>query len=405
MLKIFSAPAIQSRLDAINESQTLAMARKVRELRAEGRQVYSFTLGEPDFGTPEYIREAAIQAIREGDTHYPPVAGQPALREAFAQHLQSTYQLSYQPNEVMVSTGAKQSLMNLLIALVQPGEEVIIPAPFWVSYLPMVQIAEGVPVVIQTKDVSLLKLTPEQLEAALTPKTRILLLNSPSNPTGSVYSEAEIRSLAEVLERWPNVWVISDEIYALVRYVDKFFSPAHVESLKHRTIIVNGVSKAFAMTGWRIGTMAGPKTVIDLCEKYQGQVTSGACSIAQRAATAAFSQPLDATYSMVAAFKARRDLALRLLHELMPELTCVKPEGAFYLFPNIKAYLGKSTPGGSVLTTPEALCTWLLAEAGVAVVSGEGFGSDEHLRISYACSEENIEGGIKLMGEAFSSLR
>jgi aspartate aminotransferase len=396
---------LTSRLDAISESQTLAMAKKVRALRAAGQPVYSFTLGEPDFDTPEHIREAAIQAIREGDTHYPPVAGQPALREAFAQHLASHYQLTYQPEEILVSTGAKQSLMNILAALVRPGDEVILPAPYWVSYLPMIQLAEGHPVIVQTTEATGLKLTPEQLEAALTARTRLLFLNSPSNPTGSIYSEAELVALAQVLERWPQVWVITDEIYALVRYVPSFFSPARLPSLRERCLVVNGVSKAFAMTGWRIGLLAAPRPVIALCEKYQGQITSGACSIAQRAATAAFSQPLDATQVMVDAFRRRRDLALQLFATHCPELTCVVPEGAFYLFPNVSAYLGRKTSAGKPLETPEQLAEWVLDSSQVAVVSGEGFGSQLHIRLSYACDEQTIHAGIAGLGDALRALR
>lgn len=398
-------PDLASRLDRISESQTLAMAKKVRALRAEGREVYSFTLGEPDFDTPEHIREAAIRAIREGDTHYPPVAGQPALREAFALHLQEQYRLDYRPEEIIVSNGAKQSLMNVLAALVRPGEEVILPAPYWVSYYPMIEMAEGRPVVIKANEATGLKITPEQLDAALNERTRMFFLNSPSNPTGAVYSEAELRALAEVLERWPQVWIVSDEIYALVRYVDDYFSPARFESLRDRCLVVNGVSKAFAMTGWRIGLLAAPRAVVELCEKYQGQITSGACSIAQRAAAAAFSETLEPTRYMVEAFRRRRDLALGLFAELLPEMPCLKPDGAFYLFPNVGAYLGLRTPSGQSLETPEALGMWLLDEAQVAVVSGEGFGSNEHLRLSYACSEEQLKTGIERMAAALNRLR
>ena len=400
-----SPPDLTSRLDGISESQTLAMAKKVRAMRAAGQPVFSFTLGEPDFDTPDHIREAAIAAIREGDTHYPPVAGQPALREAFARHLQEQYRLEYQPDEILVSTGAKQSLMNILAALIRPGEEVILPAPYWVSYLPMIQLAEGRPIIVPTDERNGLKLTPDQLEANLTPSSRLLMLNSPSNPTGAVYSEAELRALAEVLERWPQVWIISDEIYALVRYVPDFFSLARLPALRDRCLVVNGVSKAFAMTGWRIGLLAAPRPVVALCEKYQGQITSGACSIAQRAAVAAFSQPLDPTWAMTRAFQRRRDLALELFARYCPGLTCVVPDGAFYLFPNVSAYLGRRTPSGQVIATPEQLTEWLLDRGHAAVVSGEGFGSGQHIRLSYACNESTIEQGIAGMGKALAELR
>lgn len=393
------------RLTRINESQTLAMAARVRELKAQGKEVYSFTLGEPDFDTPRHIRDAAIEAINEGDTHYPPVAGILKLKEAVCNFYDQQFHVKCNPKQVVVSTGGKQSLLNALMSLVNPGDEVIIPAPYWVSYLPMTQMAEGKPIILIGKDENNLKITPEQLENAITPKTKVVIFNSPSNPTGIVYSEDEIIKFVEIFERHPHVYIISDEIYALIRFGVSFLSLGTFESLKSRIILINGVSKAFAMTGWRIGVMIAPENIAAMCEKYQGQITSGACSIAQRAALKAFSSDLAPTLEMISAFEKRRDLAISLFHELTPNISLVKPDGAFYLYPNISYYLGKKTISGEIVHNPDDLINYLLESAHVATVSGIAFGTNEHIRLSYACGLDNIRQGITKLAEGLNQLK
>lgn len=393
------------RLAKIAASQTLAMAARVRELKAKGENIAAFTLGEPDFDTPEHINQAAIAAIQARDTHYPPVAGKPELREGVAAFLNAQFGLDYTAEEIIVSTGAKQSLMNALMALVNPGDEVILAAPYWVSYLPMVQLAEGVPVFVEGKDENGLKITPEDLEEAISGKTRLFIFNNPGNPSGALYTPEETRAIAEALENYPNCYVISDEIYALVRYAEKFRSMATFPYLRDRVLTVTGVSKAFAMTGWRIGFLAGPKRVVQACEKFQGQVTSGACTISQQAALTAISSELGPTYEMVAAFKRRRDLIVDLFREAAPDAQVAVPEGAFYLYPNMAVYIGRTTPDGETLETVDDLCRYLLEEGKVAVVSGTGFGTTEHLRLSYACSEANIREGVARIGRALAALQ
>jgi aspartate aminotransferase len=392
------------RVHQFEESQTIALAKRVRQLRNEGKSILSFTLGELDFETPAHIKAEAIEAIHGGDTHYPPVAGTVALRTAIANHLQNYFHLSYEPDQVLVSNGAKQSLHNALYCLVERGDEVIIPTPYWVSYLPMVQIAEGIPVIVPTQQSNGLKLQPEELDYAITSKTRLLILNSPSNPSGVVYSQAEIEALAKVLLKHPHVFVISDEIYAHICYDGSFYSIGNIEALKGRVIIISGVSKAFAMTGWRIGYMAASQWLIQLAEKYQGQVTSGACTIAQRAALAALSQPIEPTIAIVHELKNRRDIAVQLLQEALPEIWYPKPTGSFYLYLDLAPYFGKKRPDGQPIESIEDLCLYLLDAVQVALVAGTGFGTKTHVRFSYACSVEQIEAGIRRMKEAFDQL-
>lgn len=400
-----SINTLADRIDQLSESQTLAMAAKVRQLKAEGKEVISLTLGEPDFDTPHHIREAAKQALDDGYTHYPPVAGLPELRQAVAQHLNHHFGLACQSREIIVSTGAKQSLHNLMMVLVNPGDEVVIIAPYWVSYLPMIQLAEGQAVVAQTTVEDAYKITPEKLDSVLTDRTRAVIFNSPGNPSGSIYSEAEIRALADVLDRYPHVWVISDEIYAHVRYISSYTSFSAVDRLQHRTITVSGVSKAFAMTGWRIGFTAGPASIIEGCEKYQGQTTSGANAMAQRAVIAAMEGDMQPTHNMVRAFQERRDFLLSFFQREIPDFRMNIPDGAFYLYVDCSAYWKKSTPQGVRLQTPADLGHYLLEQAGVAVVSGEGFGTQDHLRLSYATELPILEKAAAQMAEALHQLK
>jgi aspartate aminotransferase len=393
------------RLTLFEESQTLAMAAKVRELQQKGQKILSLTLGEPDFDTPLHIKKAAQQAIDENFTHYPPVAGIPELREAVAHFFQKEFNLPYAKESIVISNGAKQSLINVMMCLLNPGDEVILPAPYWVSYLPMVQMAEALPVIVPTQSDCGLKITSEQLAKAITPKTKLFILNSPGNPSGALYSRQEIEALAEVLEKYPQVFILSDEIYALVRYTPEYTSIGSFPNLFERSITVNGVSKAFSMTGWRIGFMGAPPWLAKLCEKFQGQVTSGANSIAQKAALAAVTENLTPTFQMVATFKQRRDLFWRLLRQKIPQFELSLPEGAFYLYPNVRAFLGKQTPEGKVIGDVDALTMYLLEYAQVAAVAGSGFGTNEHIRFSYACATEVLEEAVDKMVAALGRLK
>lgn len=391
------------RLEVLSESQTLAITKLVRELKAEGKDIVGLTLGEPDFDTPDHIRDAAIAAIKEGFTHYTPVAGILPLREAIAKMYFERYGLHYTHENVVVSTGAKQSLVNAIMSLVDPGMEVILPSPFWVSYIEMFKMAEAKTVIVETELESNYKITPEQLEAAITPNTRLFLLNSPSNPTGTVYTQAEMAGLAEVLERHPHVMIISDEIYEHITFETKPTSFVTFPKIADRVVIVNGVSKGYAMTGWRIGFVLAPKWIAELCEKYQGQVTSGTCSIAQRAALAAFSGPMEPTYKMRDAFQERRDIVGKMLHAI-PGLKSYDPPGAFYFYPDLSNFIGKKTPSGETIRDIDHLCHYLLAEGLVAVIPGTAFGTEKHVRISYAYALPILEEGIKRFANALNAL-
>jgi aspartate aminotransferase len=392
-----------TRLESLTESQTLAMAKQVRVLKAQGLDIVSMTLGEPDFDTPMNVRKAGIRAIEEGFTHYPPVAGIPELRKAISDKFQRDNGLEYAPEQIIVSAGAKQSLINALMSLVNPGDEVIIPTPYWVSYLPMVQLAEGTPVLAHARTQDNLKLTPELLAQHLSPKTRVLMLNSPNNPTGMVYSRGELEAICAVLKDWPNVTIIADEIYEHIRYDVEHISMASIAGMYERTLTVNGFSKAYAMTGWRVGYASGPKELIQLCERYQGQITSGCCSIAQRAAAEALTGPQDDVYMMRNAFRKRRDLAVKLFAEKLPEVELLVPDGAFYLYPDLKAYVGRSA-NGKQLKNGDDFAMYLLDNAHLATVSGVAFGSETHLRLSYACSEEQLRKGIERMAAGLAQL-
>jgi aspartate aminotransferase len=392
------------KISQIAESQTLATAKKVRQLQEAGQEVLSLTLGEPDFDTPAHIQAAAQEALRAGHTHYPPVAGIPALRKAAARFFQAEHGLAFGPDNILVSTGAKQSLINVLMCLVEEGEEVIVPAPYWVSYYSMVQMAGGRPHVVQTDNSTGLKLTPHQLAEALSEQTRVLILNTPGNPTGAMYTETELAQLVEVLKDYPNVWILADEIYAMLRFDQPHISIGSFEAVADRTVTVSGVSKAFAMTGWRIGVMGAPAPVVQLCEKLQGQVTSGANSIAQYAATAAFEQPLHTVDQMRQSFHQRRDWCMQWLAERLPGFEVCRPAGTFYLYPDISAYLGARRPDGGTIDDVDQFVAYLLTEANVAVVTGQAFGSAHHIRISFATDLTTLDRAFQQMQAAVERL-
>lgn len=391
------------RITQISESETLAMAKYVRQLKSQGKDIISFTLGEPDFPTPKHICESVYSLLEQGQIKYTPVAGILELREAVAYFFQGISGIPYQTENIIISTGAKQSIFNAVMALVNPGDEVIIPTPFWVSYAAMVYLAEGKPVFIPTTHEQNFKITPEQLENAITQKSRLIIFSSPSNPTGSIYSKKELENLVEIILKYPNLYVISDEIYQLISYDELAPSLASIPEIFERTITINGVSKAFSMTGWRIGFLGAPKWIADLCEKYQGQVTSGANFIAQKAALTAITSDLTPTYEMVKAFKKRRDLGMKLFQELLPEISLDCPKGAFYFFPNISQYFHKKTPNHKIIQNSEELAFYLVEE-GVATIPGSAFGANDYIRLSYACSENDIKEGIHRMANALKKL-
>ena len=394
---------VSARLASLSPSATLAMSQKSSELKAQGVDVINLSVGEPDFNTPEPIKEAAKKAIDENYSRYSPVAGYPALRNAIVAKLKNENGLEYTANQISCANGAKQSVCNTIMVLVNPGDEVIIPAPFWVSYPEMVKLAEGTPVIVAAGIEQDFKITPAQLEAAITPKTKALILCSPSNPTGSVYSAEELAGLAEVLKKHPEIIVIADEIYEHINYIGKHNSIAQIDGMKDRTVIVNGVSKAYAMTGWRIGFIAGPEWIVKAVNKLQGQYTSGASSIAQKAAAAAFAGEQGCVETMRQAFQHRRDLVVRLAKEI-PGLKVNDPQGAFYLFPEISHYLGKSD-GERKINTSSDLAMYILEVGHVATVAGDAFGAPDYLRLSYATSEENITEAMRRMKEVLARLK
>ena len=379
------------------------MSQKSSELKAQGIDIINMSVGEPDFNTPDHIKEAAKQAIDENYSRYSPVAGYPSLRNAIVEKLKKENGLEYTAAQISCANGAKQSVCNTIMALVNAGDEVIIPAPYWVSYPEMVKLADGTPVSVAAGIEQDFKITPAQLEAAITPKTKLLILCSPSNPTGSVYSREELAGLAAVLAKHPQVYVIADEIYEHINYIGKHESIAQFPEIKDRVVIVNGVSKAYAMTGWRIGFIAGPEWIVKAVNKLQGQYTSGPCSVSQKAAEAAYTGTQQPVEEMRQAFQRRRDLIVKLAKEI-PGLEVNNPEGAFYLFPKCSSYFGKAN-GGRVITNAADLAMYLLEVGHVACVGGAAFGAPECIRMSYATSDENIIEAMRRVKEALAALK
>ncbi len=394
---------LSDRILTLSESETLAMSKKSRALVSKGINVINLSIGQPDFFTPDYIKEAAKKAIDNNFSFYSPVAGFADLREAICLKLQRDNNLTVKPSQVIVSTGAKQSLTNAIMTLVNPGDEIIIPSPYWVSYKEMIKIAGGKGVFIATSIESRFKITPAQLEAAITPKTKLFLFSSPSNPTGTIYSKEELRALADVFVRHQNIYIISDEIYELINFTGKHESIAQFKDIRDRVIIINGMSKGFAMTGWRLGYMVATELIAGACEKLQGQITSGTCGITQKAAVAALlSDPKrsEDLITMKAAFLKRRDLLCKLISEV-PGFKTYIPDGAFYLFPDISELFGKSY-NGFTITSASTFCDYVIDTIHVALVAGEGFGNPNCIRISYATSEEELIEAVKRLKELLS---
>ncbi|MFK5879076.1 MAG: pyridoxal phosphate-dependent aminotransferase [Flavobacteriaceae bacterium] len=391
---------LSDRIQSLPVSATLAMAAKTRELKQQGKDIIGLSLGEPDFNTPEFIKEAAIKAIQENYNSYTPVDGYVELKEAVCAKFKRDNNLDYSPNQIVVSTGAKQSIANIAQVLLNPGDEVLLPAPYWVSYSAIALLCEAKFVEIPSSIDTDFKITPEQLEAAITSKTKMIFFNSPNNPSGTIYTEKEYRALSKVLENYPNIYILSDEIYEHINYGAKNFSFARIKSMYDRTITVNGVAKAFAMTGWRIGYIGAPEWIAKACTKMQGQITSGANCIAQRATITALEAPVSEIQYMVAEFKKRRDIILGLLKEIDGFKLNV-PKGAFYIFPDVSAFFGKTIKGHKIDNASD-LSMLLLEEANVATVTGEAFGAPDCIRISYAASEENIRRAIAQIKKVLS---
>ena len=406
---------LSNRVQKMPESETLAMTKVAAELKAQGLDVISLSIGEPDFNTPEEVKDYAKQAINENYTHYPPVAGYADLKKAICAKLKRDNNLDYTPQQIVVSTGAKQSIYQLVMALVNPGEEVIIPTPYWVSYKAIVEMAEGVPVYVKATIENQFKITPQQLEAAITPKTKLIMYSSPSNPTGMLYSKDELKALAEVVAKYPNIFIMADEIYEHINFEGKHESIAQFDFIKDRIITVNGVAKGFAMTGWRIGFIAAAQNIAAACEKLQGQITSGTCSIAQRATIKAMEMIPETSEDIIKmrnTFRARRDLMFGLLREI-PNIKVNLPQGAFYFFPEVSWYFGKHAPKDSayaqkyqktVIENSTDLCMYFLYDTQVALVQGEAFGDDACIRLSYATSEDKLKEAAKRLKGAFERL-
>ena len=394
---------LSDRLNRLSPSATLAMSQRSSELKAQGVDIINLSVGEPDFNTPDHIKEAAIKAVQDNWTRYSPVPGYPDLKKAIVAKLKNENGLDYLPSQILCSNGAKQSVCNAIMTLVNPGDEVIIPAPYWVSYPQMVLLAEGTPVAIPTTIEQDFKVTPQQLEQAITPHTRAIILCSPSNPTGSVYSAAELEALKDVLLKYERVMVIADEIYEHINYVGAHASMAQFADIKDRVVIVNGVSKAYAMTGWRIGFIAAPEWVVKGCNKLQGQYTSGPCSVSQKAAEAAYTGSQECVETMRQAFERRRDLIVSLAREI-PGLEVNNPQGAFYLFPKCSSFFGKRD-GDRVINNSTDLAMYLLEVGHVATVGGDAFGSPECFRMSYATSEANITEAMRRIADTLARLK
>lgn len=394
---------LSSLLDRFSEPETLKMARLGRELRAKGVDVVDLSLGEPDFDTPQHIREAAKKAIDENWSHYTPVSGYLDLKEAVCHKFQRDNKLSYKPENIVVSTGAKQSLANVILSLVDEGDEVLIPTPFWVTYAALVQLAQGTVKLIKSSLDHGYKITPEQLEEAITPKTKLFIFSSPCNPSGAVYTRAELEGLAEVFKKHPQIYIISDEIYEYINFCGNHESIARHDDLKERTIVINGLSKGFAMTGWRLGFMAAPAEIAKACEKLQGQFTSGTNAVTQRAAIVALTSTLEPSHEMTVEFGRRRQRVLDYMREI-EGFRFANPDGAFYVFPCVDHYFGRRD-GNEAINSADDLCMYLLNKAHVSTVTGSAFGDSQCLRISFANSMENIEKGFERIGEALKKLK
>jgi len=394
---------VSDRLNALAASETLAMSQKSNELKAKGFDVINLSVGEPDFFTPDHIKEAAKKAVDANFSFYSPVPGYPALRNAIVEKLKKENNLTYDASQIVCSNGAKQSVCNVVLCIINAGDEVIVPAPYWVSYVEMVKLAEGKNVIVSAGIEQDFKITPAQLEAAITPKTKALILCSPSNPTGSVYTKEELKGLADVLAKHPQVIVLADEIYEHINYIGKHESIAQFDNIRDRVVIINGVSKGYAMTGWRLGWIAAPKWIADACNKLQGQYTSGPSSITQKAAEAAYTGPQQCVTDMRTAFERRRNLIVKLAKQI-PGLKVNNPAGAFYLFPDCSAYLGKSFNGKKINDSAD-LAMYLLETSYVACVGGVAFGAPDCIRISYATSDENIEKAMARISEALGKLQ
>ena len=393
---------LSERLLTMEESATIAMSRKSRELKAQGKDIISLSLGEPDFFTPQFIKDAALEAMNNNFTMYTPVPGYDDLRESIALKFKRDNNLVYTKDQIVVSTGAKQSIANVVLSLINPGDEVIIPAPYWVSYLEIVKVAEGIPVIVHAGIENDFKITGAQLEAAITPKTKLMLFSTPCNPTGSVYSKDELKDLANVLQKYPSLIALSDEIYEHINFEGKHESLAQFPEIYDQVVTVNGVSKAWAMTGWRLGYIAAHKDIAAACDKVQGQFTSATCSITQKAAIAAMNADPKILDEMIGAFKSRRKLVLDALAEI-PGLISNKPGGAFYVFPNVSSFFGKSFNGRKISNSDE-LCMYLLEEGLVALVGGDAFGDPNCMRISYAASEKTLTEAMKRIKNALLNL-
>jgi aspartate aminotransferase len=394
---------LSDKVNLISESQTIAMARKSRELKAQGIDIISLSLGEPDFKTPDVIKQAAIKAINEDFTYYTHVSGYVELRQAIAHKFKRDNGLDYTADDIVVSSGAKQSIANAVLCLINPGDEVIIPAPFWVSYLEILKLAGGVPIIIDTTIENDFKITAEELKAHITPKTRMMMFSTPCNPTGSVYSKQELRAIADVVKQYDELYIMSDEIYEHINFVGGHESMAQFPDIKDRVITINGVSKGFAMTGWRGGIMAAPKWIAQACDKMQGQFTSGTCSITQKAMHAAMELPAESTYYMRDAFLKRRNLVLELMKDI-PGFKTNVPDGAFYVYPEVSALFGKKYNEYNINNATD-LSMFLLDIAHVALVPGAAFGDDKYIRFSYATSEDKLTEALKRMKEAIEKLK
>lgn len=393
---------LSDRINNLAESQTLAMAKKSRELQAQGKDIISLSIGEPDFDTPQFIKDAAKKAVDNNITRYSPVAGYPDLRKAISEKFKRDNQLIYSPEQIIVSTGAKQSIANVILSMVNPGEEVIVPIPYWVSYIETIKLAEGVPVTIPTSVASNFKISPEQLKKAITSKTKMIVFSTPCNPSGSVYNKEELKALAEVIIQFPDLYIISDEIYEYINFIGKHESIAQFDFIYERVITVNGMSKGFAMTGWRIGYIGAPLWIAQACEKMQGQFTSGTSSISQMASLEAAKADPSVTFEMRDAFKKRRDMVLAGLNEI-PGLKTNTPDGAFYIFFDISSYFGKSYNTYTIKNSHD-LSMFLLEEGNIALVSGDAFGDDNCIRFSYAAAEKTLIEAVKRIKESLAKL-